>query len=260
MKQNGLKTLFALGVSLVCASLISAEAQTMRQGKAEVKAVRGSAKYSTGGGVWVPLKVGTVLKPGAIIQTAPESHVDLYLGANGPVLRVTSETTVALDRLSFTDTGADNVIDTQLNLQSGRILGNVKKLAAASEYKVKMPNGVAAIRGTDFDIRVNMRGNSPEIRATSLSGQLVCAGSDATQTKTGIVNTGETFVFPPGNVQPTPPDLLSDGRNQLRAIGGVDVIAGGSVPVPVPPIDPFIEPAIGASPTTPVDPFLGGIL
>lgn len=255
MKQNGLKTLVACGVALVCASLLSAQAQTMRQGKAEVRAVRGSAKYSTGGGVWIPLKVGTVLKPGAIIQTSPESNVDLFLGANGPVLRVTPETTVALDRLSFTDTGADNVIDTQLNLQSGRIIGNVKKLAAASEYKVKMPNGVAAIRGTDFDIRVNMRGNTPEIRATSLSGQLVCAGSDANGAKTAIVNTGETFVFPPGNVQPTPPDLLRDGRGQIAAATGP--INGGAVPVPVPPIEPFVEPATGASPTTPVDPFAG---
>lgn len=249
MKQTGrFKTLVACGVALITASLFSnLQAQTMKQGKAEVRAVRGaSAKYSSGGGVWVPLKVGTVLKPGAIIQTGAETSVDLYLGANGPVLRVTPETTIALDRLSYADTGADQVIDTQLNLQSGRIVGNVKKLAAASQYQVKMPNGVAAIRGTDYDIRVHMRGNVPEIRATSVTGTLVCAGSGPEGTKTGVANTGETFIYPPGNVTPAPPDLLSNARREIAQLergGG----GGGPITTPVPPpvIEPFVSPTTG---------------
>lgn len=252
MKQTGrFKILVACGVALITAALLTdLQAQTMKQGKAEVRAVRGSAKYSTGGGVWVPVKVGTTLKPGAIIQTAPDSSVDLFLGANGPVLRVTSDTTLGLDRLSFTDTGADQVIDTQLNLQSGRIVGNVKKLAAASQYQVKLPNGVAAIRGTDYDISAHMRGNVREFRATSISGTLVCAGSDGREQKTGVANTGQTFVFPPGNIIPTPADLLREDARIIAAIKGTGFPS--TVPVPPDMIPPFVEPATGASPVEPL--------
>ncbi len=43
--------------------------------------------------------------------------------------------------------------ETQLDLKRGRITGNVKKLSAASKYEIKLPNGVAGMRGTVFDIQ-----------------------------------------------------------------------------------------------------------
>jgi hypothetical protein len=50
------------------------------------------------------------------------------------------------------DTGADKVTETQLDLRSGRLFGEVKKQSAASRFEVKIPNGVAGIRGTTFTI------------------------------------------------------------------------------------------------------------
>lgn len=49
-------------------------------------------------------------------------------------------------------TGAETVTETQLDLKAGRITGSVKKMSAASKYEVKLPNGVAGIRGTTYDI------------------------------------------------------------------------------------------------------------
>src|SRR5688572_13730841 len=86
-------------LSLLVVSLVSAQAAE-KQGKAEVRAIRGTAKYSTGGGQWMPLKVGTVLRSGSIIQTASASTVDLFLGQNGPVVRVTEDTQMGFDKLS----------------------------------------------------------------------------------------------------------------------------------------------------------------
>ena len=207
--------LFVVGLALFAISL-SVQAAT-KEGKAVVRAVRGTAKYSSGGGVWVPLKVGTTLQPGSSVQTGPESTVDLFLGQNGPVVRVTPETTIGFDKLAWTDTGGDTVIDTQLKLKSGRILGNVKKLAAASRYEIKTPTGVAGIRGTDFDVTVTpLGGGKYDIIITSISGTIVGAVVLGDTPYTAVINTGETWhpLNPDDMPTPVDPALL----NSLRQI------------------------------------------
>src|SRR5437016_2380401 len=138
-------------VAILALSLVSLQAQT-QQGSATVFGLKGSADYSDGGGTWMPLKVGKVLRAGAIIRTAPDSQVDLNLKRNGPVVRVTQNTTLGLDKILFENAGADVVIETQLDLKAGRILGKVNKTAAASKYEVKTPHSVTGIRGTEYDI------------------------------------------------------------------------------------------------------------
>ena len=48
--------------------------------------------------------------------------------------------------MTFDDTGLEKVIVTRLDLKYGAIIGAVRRLAAASKYEVKTPNGVASIR------------------------------------------------------------------------------------------------------------------
>jgi hypothetical protein len=118
------------------------------------------------------LEVGTVLRAGAVIQTAANSYVDIVLdesavamsygaGATGltyrpsveqDMVRIFADSVLAIDRLMRTDTGIDQVTRTELDLRSGKIFGTVKKLSAGSEYLVKIPNGVAGIRGTSYTI------------------------------------------------------------------------------------------------------------
>ena len=189
-----MKKLIAASVALVVASLLNAEAQNMSQGKAEVRAIRGSAQYSTGGNVWVPLKVGTVLKSGSTVKTAADSSVDCFLGANGPVVRVTENTQMGFDKLAFNRADSETVIETELNLANGRILGNVKKLAAASKYEVKVPNGVAGIRGTDFEVTVTQRADGKvDVTVTCVTGQIVAAFVVDGVTRTAVLGTGETY-------------------------------------------------------------------
>jgi hypothetical protein len=238
MKQIGSfsKKLMGWGTALLALSLLAeVHAQAWRDGQAQVRAIRGTAQYTTGGGVWVPLRVGTTLKSGSTIRTAAESTVDLFLRHNGPVLRVTPSTTVALDRLALQNTGADTVIETQINLQSGRILGNVKKLAGASRYEVKTPTGVAGIRGTDYDISTDGRTTT----YTSVVGTLVIAEvlPDGT-IQTVIVNTGQSYTTA-NPVRPATPAQLADAKRQLD-----DIIRDTEPTSEVPPSDPitFVEP------------------
>ncbi len=171
--------------SLVACAIACAMVSTLaaQDGSAKVVRVKGPARYSTGNNVWQPLKPGTVLRPGTVIQTGTESgsYVDLVLGdENAPVptpavyrphipnsmsssmayrpsaeqnvVRVWENSALGIDRLSAQRTGAELVTDTQLDLKMGRITGNVKKMSAASKYEIKLPNGVAGIRGTFYDI------------------------------------------------------------------------------------------------------------
>lgn len=158
MIQGGrLSKLLGMAVALGALIAITAHAAPV-QNKAVVRGVRGTASYTTdAGGNWKKLNVGTQIGKGSTVRTAAGSTVDLFLGDNGPVVRVTENTQLGFDQLSVDDLGAEKVIETELNLTNGRILGNVKKMAAASRYEVKTPSGVAGIRGTKYDISANGR-------------------------------------------------------------------------------------------------------
>ncbi len=151
---GGFSKLLGYSVAVAAAMLVStAEAKV---NKAIVRAVRGTADVSTDkGSTWKPVRVGNQLSPNTTIRTGVGSVVDLFLGDNGPVVRVTADTEMGIDRLDSEGTGVEKVIETQLDLKNGRILGNVKKLADASKYEVKTPVGVAGIRGTEYDISAN---------------------------------------------------------------------------------------------------------
>ncbi|MBI4327421.1 MAG: FecR domain-containing protein, partial [Chloroflexi bacterium] len=206
MKQVGFfANLMAYGVALLAVfAMASAQAAA---GKAVVRTVRGTAQY-TEGTKSGPLKVGLTLKSGAVVTTAANSQVDLFLGENGPVVRINQASTLALDKLTFEQTGIDTVIETEMNLKSGEILGNVKKLAKASTYEVKTPMGVAGIRGTQYNI------NADSGAVTVISGTVMFSYVNAAGVATVItVEAGSTFTPPTdrnviptaANVAPTPP-------------------------------------------------------
>jgi len=183
MKQTRsfINSLVACGIAFAMVSTLCAQT---KDGMATVLRINGSARYSVGNNVWQPLKAGDHVRAGTTIQTDREngSFVDLAIGegavpviANAPgvgvsyapskggtvryqpaaqqnTVRVFENTVLGIDKMTSTETGAENVTDTQLDLKAGRIVGNVKKMSAASRYEVKLPNGVAGIRGTVYDI------------------------------------------------------------------------------------------------------------
>jgi len=182
----------------------------------------------------MPLKVGKVLKAGAVVKTAADSQVDLFLKKNGPVVRLTADTTLGLDKLLFDDTGAETVVETQLNLVNGRIMGNVKKLAAASRYEVKVPTGTVGIRGTEYDI-------SASGLVHVVTGEvLVTYVSPAGKVTTMAVKEGEWFIPPTDaegvpTIQNTPPT--------------------GWIPEPIPPFTepPVVTPGGGTVTVKPIE-------
>jgi hypothetical protein len=169
----------------VLAFAATASAQTITQGIVTVVRIQGAARYSSGDNVWHPLSAGKTLGENDVIQTAANSTVDLVLGdkavrvnlgagAGSPiggainiaglpvtpmhiggqsapqqnVVRLEADSMLSIDKFTYSQTGADIVTDTELNLSKGKAFANVKKVSAASEFIVKTPVGVSGIRGS----------------------------------------------------------------------------------------------------------------
>ncbi len=217
-------------------------AQTAKQGNATVTAKKGSARYSSDNRTWQAVEVGAIIKPGSVIQTGPNSYVDLAIDERGAgamrlaaktsaasassgggggsagetanVVRVTPNSILAIDKLTSEDTGADTVTDTQLDLRAGRIMGTVKKMSAASRYEVKFPTGVAGIRGTTYTIDAN-----GVVRV--LVGSVVLSYLKNGVVVTQVVNEREQFDPATGQVTPISATDFAFWMDQINQIPGL---------------------------------------
>ncbi|HEX5219459.1 MAG TPA: FecR domain-containing protein [Verrucomicrobiae bacterium] len=233
------KTLIGLLAGVLSLALVaSAEAQTSKQRTGKVVRIKGAARYSTGNNVWQPLKVGSILKAGYIVQTAQDSYTDIVLNEEASVpaapagipskapaassssssaspssaaarsvdqdvVRVLPDTVLSFDRLTAVETGGDRVTETELDLRTGAIFGAVKKQAAASRFEIKIPNGVAGIRGTYFYA-------SSKGMFSCLSGSMVAAYTNADGTPgTQVVAGGNQFNTATRELAPIGASLLT---------------------------------------------------
>jgi hypothetical protein len=248
----------ACSVALILAATAAAQTE---QGTIKVVNVHGLARYTTPDNqTYRPLKAGTVLKPGAVIQTASESYVDIVFNNPNAVasgiasaspaitatptavkyaqpkseqdaVRILENTVLGVDKLTITQTGADRVTETQLNLKVGRIFGTVKKLSAASKYEITIPSGVAGIRGTIYFIsstgEVSILSSVTDLLGLAPPGSMILAyvAPDGT-TITQIIGPGQHFDITTGQLTPIPEALYNDMVNWARQLGAAP---GGQV-------------------------------
>ncbi|HPY31007.1 MAG TPA: FecR family protein [Verrucomicrobiota bacterium] len=228
-------TAVVAGLALAFAFSVAAQPQ---QVTAKVTRINGSARYSTDAANWMPLKVGMELGSGTVIQTAAGSIVDLVLGdldvvaqptpkvgdtlsyqpmAEQDALRLYGDTVLALDKMTALKTGMDEVRETQLDLRAGKLFGKVKKLSPASKYEVKLPNGVAGIRGTIYSI-------TAQGIVSVLEGTVVLAyvGADGTVV-TQVINAGYQFNVGTGQLIPLP---AIEQRELASAAGEIVAVPG----------------------------------
>jgi len=224
--------------ALVMAATATGQETKTRLGCATVVRVEGQVEYNLGDGNWHPLVAGKVLAPGSTIRTLFNGKVDVVLGreiefpqakprpdrigeasdaqvtgyidyrpsAEQNAIRLTPDTTVSIDKLFITDTGADSVSDTELNLTQGKIFCSVKKLTGASKYLVKFPKGIAGVRGTKFSIDVN----GIVVCFESTSGGVLVSFTDANGNPV-------TFLITPGNC------LVDPATGQTATISASDM-------------------------------------
>jgi hypothetical protein len=230
-------------------------AQSVDQSAAKVVRLKGAVRYSTGNNVWQPLKLGDVVRPGTAIQTAADSRVDLVLGdASAPVarpvpadmmsyqpmaeqniVRLWENTLMGVDKLTEMRTGMDVVTETQLDLKAGHITGSVKKMSAASKYEVKLPNGVAGIKGTIYECYaegiIKVREGSIVVAYPGPNGSIV----------TQVIMTLQMFDIRTGTLSPLPNTDKTgmDGIiKQLQA--GLFLVPEGLKPPGLTPVVPLV--------------------
>ena len=112
-------------VAVVLVGMASQLPADTQPGRIQVVGMRGSASASPSGGSPAPVKVKDVYSQGTTIKTDKASHVDLSFGRIG-TMRLEESGTLAIDKFTLTETGADTVADIQLNLPEGTVLGNVQ--------------------------------------------------------------------------------------------------------------------------------------
>jgi len=180
--------------------------------EAQVSEMKGSATYSMANESPKRLDAGTVLLPGAIVQTAKSSAVDIRLGADAGVVRMTENSVLALEKLNETRTGSGNTVEVQLNVRAGNVLGNVTRLPAGSKYHVKVSNGMVGVRDGQF--RINAQGF-----VVLLNGGLAVVHVPAVGEPTPHTLTAPPAVYfsPLESVKPAPPPLVQEVQNQLNA-------------------------------------------
>ena len=253
--MKNLKTTFiiALALGIFSATVSSLQAQQAKRGFATAIRTQGIVTYTLGDGHWYPLVPGKTLPAGSSIHTGDNGTVDIILGkalelpqakwspdhisqapdapvrgmitykpsAEQNMVRLIANSTLSIDRLNTTDTGADTVSDTELDLKEGKIYASVKKLSGASQYLVKIPNGVAGVRGTWFSL-----GSDGGVAVyESANGGLLMAVTYHGQTFTVQVNEGQMYVVnnsSNGGGQPTtipiPPELQKSLKQIFDAV------------------------------------------
>jgi hypothetical protein len=245
-----------LGMLAAAGAFLSSPEAQAEVNKAVVRAVRGEAAFSVDNGTtWRGAKVGQIYKPGTLIRTGDKAQVDLFLGDNGPVVRVTEKSQLGVDKLDIDRSGTEPVIETDLNLKNGRIMGNVKKLAAASKYEVETPKGVAAIRGTEYSI-------ASDGQVTVISGIVVVTfvGVGGGQPQTVTLSAGQT-ASPPTAANTTAQVVATVSLPSAQAIiqqaadvSAVMVIYTQNPAPPPPPGSPTTNPNPEPPGAPPVDP------
>lgn len=220
-------------------------------GRAEVRAIKGTATYTTNNGPARPLKVGAVLTSATTIKTGPQSTVDLFLGSSAGVIRVAENSTLSLDKLTITDTGAETAVEIQLNLPDGDMYFNVNKISKASRYEIKMPNGVAGIRGTkgSFSFRPTGATKPPVVL---VDGKLIFIHAPAGGAMTSYLMSAPPPVYfsATEGIQPAPQELIVTVDNQLADIGAKEPPNSPPPPPPDnPPIEPVMSPGGGTAPS-----------
>lgn len=254
-----IQLLIVCGLVLALGSVARAESNFVKPASVIVVSVQGEARYSVDGKQWHPLVVGKILRSGAVIETAADSSADLVLSgtpvpvsdrssapaslpgittaadpnvrsyeaykpmAEQNVIRMSGGTMLAIDRLTVIDTGADTVSDTELDLRAGKIFTNVKKMSSSSQFIIKLPNGVAGIRGSSGSI-------SADGSAAWANGTLILSFIGANGQPHVVVvhghfgynpQTGEVYKLPPQAIR----DLEAFGAYAQTLFAQVTVLA-----------------------------------
>lgn len=156
-----------LSRTLTVAALVAVGAIVAQAEAISAKVQKGTAQSAVDGKTWNTVHEGDLILEGATIRTQ-SNPLDLYLGANGPLLRVKPDSEVVLTALNREKGVGETIANTEIKVTKGQVVGLATKVNAASKYQVKAGATTTSIRGTKFAAKADGRVAVKEGLATVL--------------------------------------------------------------------------------------------
>jgi hypothetical protein len=203
---------------MIAGLYLSPASAEIQSGEVLVKAVHGTATYSTDHATWRPLQADLILERGAVLKTGADATADLIMEDSGTALRMIPNTELEVAKLNTELAGEQLVTETTLNLKSGAIIGSQRKLSKPSRFDINIPGGVATIRGTEYLVRadgaVTCISGKVEVEYTA-PGNGKC---NQPTVESAQVPAGYSFNPATGSVVPTTPAYLKNIIADVNAV------------------------------------------
>ena len=230
---------------------LAATAADEKPGVVTVMSVKGEAQYSVDGGhTWIPVLAGKALGAGSLLQSGDRTIVDVLIGQSyadksaqafkfdtklNPArnvlpqldrntIRLRPNTVLGIEKLSVSAADATLVSDAELNLKKGRIFASIQKVSPSSVYLVKIPDGVAAVRGTSLSLDTDGGNNT----SCSVSSGTVWMSFTVTDANGNPVTDSSGNAVPAVTVSVTPGQSFSLSSSLITQIAAQVTAAGGN--------------------------------
>jgi hypothetical protein len=115
--------------------------------QAVVLSVNGNCTFSEDGINFADLKSGHVFKQGAVVRTGEKSRTDLFFRRIGTTVRLQADTDVKLEKMVRHLKDGMPVMETLLDLRTGRIFTVVRSLVPGSTLEIRNAAGRSVVEG-----------------------------------------------------------------------------------------------------------------
>ena len=165
MKKSTMKRMLLLCVGAVLwpfltPALLEAQLQTKQMAPVDIKvfktsdlpqalvlAVHGRCDYSEDGTTFTKLRAGHVFKQGDVVRTGAEARTDLFFRRIGTTVRLQGDTEIKLEKMARHMKDGLPVMETLLDLRTGRIFTVVRSLVPGSTFEIRNAAGRSVVEG-----------------------------------------------------------------------------------------------------------------
>ena len=124
--------------------------ETSETPQAVVLAVNGKCESSSDGVTFTPMQAGQIFEEGAVVRTGQEGRTDLFFRRIGTTVRLQSGTEVKLEKMTRRMKDGQPVMNTLLDLRTGRIFTVVRSLVPGSTIEIRNAAGRSVMEGGEI--------------------------------------------------------------------------------------------------------------
>ncbi len=191
----------------VLASILAFSAASLFALEAKVVSAKGKTEVQMADGAWTPLKIGSTIQKGAVIQTGFKSELILKI-------KETTVTVAPLSRITVEQLAEKgDKDDTRLFLDTGSLKSDVKKTVDRRVgFTVRSPVATASVRGTIVGVRNKFK----KTEVKGYEGSIAVWKAPKGGAKAQVAGAEEEAATPA--VSGNDPAAVSDGQSGAGAI------------------------------------------